>query len=101
MAKKRRRLSAKTEAAVMARLAKAGQRGRGSFQPMPEGKVYDRPASTKPAKPRPTGPLDPHQNPLPTSGLNIFPAVRVATRRLQSHVGPSPQDSKITRRRRI
>jgi hypothetical protein len=98
---KKRKFSAKTQAALTAKLAKAGQRGRGSFQPMPDGKVYDRPASTKPARPQPTGPLNPHQNPLPTSGLDIFPAVRVATRRLQSHVGSNPQDSKITRRRRI
>jgi hypothetical protein len=98
MAKKR--FSAKTQAALTARMAKAGQRG-GSFQPVPEGKVYSRPPGTKPVKPRPTGPLNPHQNALPTSGLDIFPAVRVATRRLQSHVGPSPQASKVTRRRRI
>jgi hypothetical protein len=35
------------------------------------------------------------------SGLEIFPAVRAATRRLQAHLGPSLQQSKITRRRRI
>jgi hypothetical protein len=100
MAKKPRRFSAKTQATLTARMAKAGQRG-GAFQPVPEGKVYSRPPGTKPAKLQPTGPLDPRHNPLPTSGLNIFPAVRVATRRLQSHVGPSPQASKVTRRRRI
>jgi hypothetical protein len=97
---KKHKFSAKTQAALTAKLAKAGQRG-GSFKPVPEGKVDSRPSGTKPAKPRPTGPLDPRHNPLPTSGLNIFPAVRVATRRLQSHVGPSPADSRITRRRRI
>jgi hypothetical protein len=97
---KKRKFSAKTQAALTAKLAKAGQRG-GSFKPVPEGKVYSRPSGTKPAKPRPTGPLNPRQNPLPTSGLDIFPAVRVATRRLQSHVGASPQASKVTRRRRI
>jgi hypothetical protein len=100
MAAKKRKFSAKTEAAVIARLAKAGQRGRGSFQNPPSGETYNRPAGTTPVKAQRTGPLNPHQNPLPTSGLDIFPAVRVATRRLQSHVGPSPQDSRITRRRR-
>jgi hypothetical protein len=97
---KKQKFSAATQRALTARMAKAGQRG-GAFQTPPEGKVYDRPAGTKPVKPQPTGPLNPHQNPLQTSGLDIFPAVRVATRRLQSHVGPSPQDSKVTRRRRI
>jgi hypothetical protein len=93
-AKKRRRFSAKTEAKLAARLAKAGQRG-GAFQSPPEGAVYDRPAGTM-------GP--PAQGGLPVgqrSGLEIFPAVRVATRRLQSHVGLGPQQSKVTRRRRI
>ena len=91
---KKRKFSAKTKAALMARMAKAGQR-RGASQTPPDGAVYDRPAGTE-GVPATGGLLPGHRN-----GLEIFPAIRVATRRLQSHVGPSPQDSKITWRRRI
>jgi hypothetical protein len=90
---KKKKFSAATHRKMVERMAKASL----------EGNPYDRPAGTKPAKPQPTGPLNPHAvpSPLPRSGTDIFPAIRVATRRLQSHVGPSPQDSRITRRRRI
>jgi hypothetical protein len=92
--KKPRGFSAKTEAKLAARLAKAGQRG-GAFQSPPEAAVYDRPAGT--TGPRAKGGLPVGRR----SGLEIFPAVRMATRRLQAHVGPSPQASRVTRRRRI
>jgi hypothetical protein len=73
---KKRKFSAKTEAALTARMAKAGQR-RGAFQSPPDGAVYDRAAGTT-GVPATGGLLPGHR-----TGLEIFPAIRVATRRLR------------------
>jgi hypothetical protein len=90
-----------SDRAKIGRALKREREGKGGFQIPPEGAVYNRPAGTKRVQARPAGPIDPHAVVSPGSGVEIFPAVRPPTRRIQSHVGPSPQASKITRRRRI
>jgi hypothetical protein len=97
---------------VARQAAKLTAQRRGAFQSPPEGKVYDRPAGTRPG-PQPAAAdyrdgssvvdrmFQVGQIVSPRSGPAVLPATSPPTRRIQSHVGPPASASQITRRRRI